>query len=67
MHPKKCAHLRTHLTLEDKVKLANILEAVVKCLNEDLDQIEHPQLTFRVVDRKNEVQSGIVSVSTTMP
>ena len=48
--------------MKDEVKLADILEALVQRLDEDLDQVEDSQFGLRTVDAKHEVEGRVVTV-----
>jgi len=48
--------------VEDQVKLADVLEALVKELDEDLDEIEHTKLALALVSDKYKVQRCVAAV-----
>ncbi len=48
--------------MKDEVEFADIFEAFVEGFDEDLNQIENPELGFRTVDAKDEVEGRVVAV-----
>ncbi len=48
--------------VENQVELADILEALVQGLDENLDQVQDAELRLARVDAEHEEQGGVVSV-----
>ena len=48
--------------MEDQIKFADVLEALVQSLHEDLDEVEDAELRLRAVYAEDEVEGGVVAV-----
>lgn len=48
--------------MEDEVKFADILEALVERLHKDLDEVEDAKLRLAAVHAEDEVERGVVPV-----
>lgn len=49
--------------VENEIKLAHILKALVQGLDEDLDQVQDPQFTLSLVNGKDKEEGGVVAVN----
>ena len=49
--------------MEDEVKLAHVLEALVQRLHEHLDEVEDAELGLAAVHAEHEVEGGVVPAS----
>ena len=48
--------------VEDEIQFADIFEALVEDLHEDLDQVKHCQFTLSFINDEDECQRGIDSI-----
>ncbi len=51
------------ISIEYDVKFANIFKRLIQQVDENLDQVENPQLTFRKIHTEYDINSWILAVN----
>ena len=51
--------------MENEIELADVFKAAIQSFDKDLDEIEDAELAFCLIDKKDEVQGGVVAIDYT--